>query len=134
MNATPFTLVNFLVVGCGAAIGAWTRWGLGIWLNPGPDRFPLGTFAANLGGSYLIGLAVGWTLLNPEWSPTLRLMLVTGLLGALTTFSTFSAETVTFLHQGRLSLGLIYAAASLLGCLLMTSLGWATMQTLRGGP
>lgn len=132
MTSSPFTWINFLAVGCGAAIGAWTRWGLGVWLNPGPDRFPLGTFAANLGGSYLIGLAVAWTLLNPEWSPTLRLMLVTGLLGALTTFSTFSAETVTFLHQGRFSLGLIYAVVTLLGCLLTTALGWFTLNTLRG--
>ncbi len=129
---SPFTWINFLAVGCGAAIGAWTRWGLGVWLNPGSDRFPLGTFVANLGGSYLIGLAVSWTLLNPEWPPTLRLMLVTGLLGALTTFSTFSAETVTFLHEGKVGLGLLYAFASLLGCLLMTSLGWVTLHTLKG--
>jgi len=132
MITSPFTWINFVAIGCGAAIGAWTRWGLGVWLNPGSDRFPVGTFAANLGGSYLIGLAVAWTLVNPEWSPTLRLMLVTGLLGALTTFSTFSAETVTFLHQGRFGLGVFYALATLLGCLAMTALGWFTLNALRG--
>lgn len=128
---TALTLTNFLAIGVGAALGAWSRWGLSLWLNAGPDRFPVGTFVANLGGSYLIGLAVAWTLLNPDWSTPLRLMLVTGLLGALTTFSTFSAETVTFFHEGRWSLGLIYAGASLVGCLLMTALGWWTLSSLR---
>lgn len=128
---TALTLTNFVAIGVGAALGAWSRWGLSLWLNPGPDRFPMGTFVANLGGSYLVGLAVAWTLLNPDWSTPLRLMLVTGLLGALTTFSTFSAETVTFFHEGRWSLGLIYAGASLVGCLLMTALGWWTLSSLR---
>jgi CrcB protein len=128
---TAFTLTNFVVIGVGAALGAWSRWGLGMWLNAGPDRFPVGTFVANLGGSYLIGLAVAWTLLNPDWSTPLRLMLVTGLLGALTTFSTFSAETVIFFHEDRLGLGLIYAGSSLVGCLLMTALGWWTLTSLR---
>lgn len=128
---TALTLTNFVAIGVGAALGAWSRWGLSLWLNAGPDRFPVGTFVANLGGSYLVGLAIAWTLLNPDWSTPLRLMLVTGLLGALTTFSTFSAETVTFFHEGRWSLGLIYAGASLVGCLLMTALGWWTLTSLR---
>lgn len=128
---TALTLTNFVAIGVGAALGAWSRWGLSLWLNPGPDRFPMGTFVANLGGSYLVGLAIAWTLLNPDWSTSLRLMLVTGLLGSLTTFSTFSAETVTFFHEGRWSLGLIYAGASLVGCLLMTALGWWTLSSLR---
>lgn len=128
---TALTLTNFVAIGVGAALGAWSRWGLSLWLNSGTDRFPVGTFVANLGGSYLIGLAVAWSLLNPDWSTPLRLMLVTGLLGALTTFSTFSAETVTFFHEGRWSLGLIYAGASLVGCLLMTALGWWTLTSLR---
>lgn len=131
MTMTALTLTNFVAIGVGAALGAWSRWGLSLWLNSGTDRFPVGTFVANLGGSYLIGLAVAWSLLNPDWSTPLRLMLVTGLLGALTTFSTFSAETVTFFHEGRWSLGLIYAGASLVGCLLMTALGWWTLTSLR---
>jgi len=130
MNIASFTLTNIVVVGLGAAIGAWTRWGLSVWLNPNLDRFPVGTFAANLGGSYLIGLAVGWTLMHPDWSTPLRLMLVTGLLGGLTTFSTFSAETVTFFYQGRWGLGLTYAGSSVIGCLLMTTLGWLTISHL----
>jgi fluoride exporter len=131
MTMTAFTLTNFVAIGVGAALGAWSRWGLSIWLNSGPDRFPVGTFVANLGGSYLIGLAVAWSLLHPGWPAPLRLMLVTGLLGALTTFSTFSAEAVTFFHEGRWSLGFIYAGSSLIGCLLMTALGWWSLTAFR---
>lgn len=132
MTSSPWTLTNFLAIGAGAAIGAWGRWTLGILLNPGPDRFPLGTWVANLSGSYIIGLTLAYSLLNPDWPAHIRLFLVTGLLGALTTFSTFSAETVTFFEQGRIGLGLVYAAVSLVGCLAMTALGWWTLQALRG--
>lgn len=130
-TATPFTLLNFLSIGLGAAIGAWSRWGLGIWLNPGPNKFPFGTMVANFGGSYIIGLTIGFTVLHPDWPPHVRLFLVTGLLGALTTFSTFSAETVTFMHQARYGLAFIYAAITLSGCLIMTSLGWITLTAFR---
>jgi CrcB protein len=132
MSTGPFSLMGFVAVGIGALLGAWSRWGLSVWLNSGPDRFPLGTFSANLAGSYVIGLIIAWTVVSPELPANLRLFLVTGLLGALTTFSTFSAETITFLHEGRLGLGVAYALSSLLGCLAMTSLGWLTIQTLKG--
>ncbi|MCD8505076.1 MAG: fluoride efflux transporter CrcB [Burkholderiaceae bacterium] len=132
MASSPWTLANFLAIGAGAAIGAWTRWALGLLLNPGPDRFPLGTWVANLSGSYIIGLTLAYSLFHPDWPAHIRLFLVTGLLGALTTFSTFSAETFTFFEQGRWSLGLSYALISLLGCLAMTALGWWTVQALRG--
>lgn len=132
MSSNPWSLINFFAIGAGAVIGAWCRWGLGLWLNPGPDRFPLGTWVANLSGSYIIGLTLAYSLLNPDWPAHIRLFVVTGILGALTTFSTFSAETFTFFEQGRWSLGLIYAAVSLFGCLLMTTLGWWTLHALRG--
>ena len=131
MQTSPFTLLNFLAIGLGAALGAWSRWGLSVWLNTGPDKFPMGTLVANFAGSYFIGLAISWSLIHPEWPSHLRLLLVTGLLGALTTFSTFSAETVTFLHEGRYGLAATYAMLTLLGCLLMTSLGWLTLSGLR---
>jgi fluoride exporter len=129
--ANVLTVANFLAIGLGAAVGAWCRWGLGMWLNPGVGRFPYGTLAANFVGSYIIGLTIAWTLLNPEWPSHYRLFLVTGLLGALTTFSTFSAETVTFLHEGRVSLAVIYSVVTLLGCLAMTALGWVSLNFLR---
>ena len=132
MTQSPWTFANFLAIGCGAAVGAWGRWALGLLLNSGPDRFPLGTWVANLTGSFIIGLAVAYSLSNPAWSAHMRLFLVTGLLGALTTFSTFSAETITFFEQGRFSLGIAYAAVSLLGCLAMTALGWWALHVLRG--
>lgn len=131
MQTSPFTMLNFLVIGLGAALGAWSRWGLSLWLNTGPDKFPVGTLVANFAGSYMIGLAIAWSLIHPDWSSHVRLLIVTGLLGALTTFSTFSAETVTFLHQGRYSLAAVYASVSLFGCLLMTSLGWLTLSGLK---
>lgn len=102
-----------------------------MWLNAGPDKLPVGTLMANFAGSYVIGLTIAWSLIHPEWPSHWRLLLVTGLLGALTTFSTFSAETVTFMHQGRYGLAAIYASTSLFGCLLMTSLGWLTLGGLK---
>lgn len=132
MYTGSWTLANFAAIGAGAAVGAWARWGLSVWLNPGPDRFPVGTWIANLSGSYVIGIAIAYSMLNPGWPAHIRLFLITGLLGALTTFSTFSAETFSFFEQGRLSLGLVYALASLLGCLLMTAVGWWTFHSLRG--
>lgn len=132
MQTSPWSLANFVAIGLGAALGAWSRWILGLLLNPGPDKFPLGTWVANLTGSYIIGLTLAYSILNPDWPAHIRLFLVTGMLGALTTFSTFSAETFTFFEQGRWGLGISYAAVSLLGCLCMTALGWWTMHVLRG--
>ena len=128
---SPFSAMGFLAIGAGALLGAWLRWGLSVWLNPSPGQFPVGTFLANLSGSYAIGLVIGWTVLNPDLPAAWRLFLVTGLLGALTTFSTFSAETITFLHEGRWGLGVTYALSSMLGCLALTSLGWFTVQLLK---
>lgn len=131
MAITAFSLTGFLAVGLGAVVGAWARWGLSVWLNLGADRFPVGTFIANLAGSYMIGLVIAWVALLPDLSTNLRLFLVTGLLGALTTFSTFSAETITFLHEGRWGLGFAYVVSTVLGCLAMTSLGWLSLHALR---
>jgi CrcB protein len=132
MTSSPLTVANFVAIGAGAAVGAWGRWGLSLWLNTGPDRFPLGTWLANLTGSYIIGLALAYSLFHPDWPVHVRLFLVTGMLGALTTFSTFSAETFTFFEQGRWGLGMGYAMVSLAGCLSMTALGWFTLQALKG--
>ena len=92
-----------LAICLGACLGALSRWKLGLWLNV-PGALPWGTLAANAIGGYLIGLCVGFFQSHPGIDPVWRLLLVTGFLGALTTFSSFSAEVVELLQQGRWSL------------------------------
>jgi CrcB protein len=119
----------------GACVGALSRWQLGLWLNPDASAegiFPWGTLAANLIGGYLIGVCVGLFQNFPQLDPTWRLLLVTGFLGALTTFSTFSAEVVGMLQQGRLLLALGTATVHLIGSLLLTYLGLITVRLLSG--
>jgi CrcB protein len=126
-------LYSFLAIGIGAALGAWLRWGLGLWLNPSLPDLPLGTLTANLAGGYLIGLAIAFFLQHPGMSPEWRLFVVTGFLGGLTTFSTFSAETVTLLLRGQYAWGAGIIAAHLGGSLLMTVMGIQTVKWLQGG-
>ena len=121
-------MYSFIAVGLGAAIGAWLRWGLGGWLNPALVEFPLGTLAANLVGGYLIGIAIAYFMQNPELSPEWRLLIITGFLGGLTTFSTFSAETVTLLVRGQYAWGVAIIVAHLGGSLAMTVLGLASFK------
>jgi len=109
----------------GASLGALARWGLGLWLNP-VALLPLGTLAANLVGGYLVGICVAVFAALPQLDPVWRLALVTGFLGALTTFSSFSAEVVAMLMQQRYGLALATAALHLLGSLLLTLAGIKT--------
>lgn len=109
----------------GACVGALARWGLGVWLSPGA-LIPLGTLAANLIGGYLVGVAVAVFQAMPHLDPAWRLAIVTGFLGALTTFSSFSAEVVGMLGQQRYLLGFGTAAAHLFGSLLLTLAGLRT--------
>lgn len=126
------TIVNLLAVGGGAFLGAVLRWLLGIMLNPIFPTLPLGTLAANLLGGLLIGLAMGVFAQYEALPVALRLALVTGFLGGLTTFSTFSAETVSLLlRQQYVWVGAI-TAAHLLGSLLMTLLGIGIIRLLAG--
>lgn len=124
-------IYSFLAIGIGAALGAWLRWGLGLLLNPALPELPLGTLAANLVGGYLIGLAVAFFIQQPGLSPEWRLFIITGFLGGLTTFSTFSAETVTLLLRGQYAWGMSIIAAHLGGSLLMTVLGIQTFKWLQ---
>lgn len=117
------SIYAFIAIGLGAAIGAWLRWGLGLWLNPVVPELPLGTLSANLIGGYLIGLAVAFFIQHPGLSPEWRLLIITGFLGGLTTFSTFSAETVTLLMRGQYAWGTAIIVTHLGGSLLMTILG-----------
>jgi CrcB protein len=121
-----------LAVGAGAAIGAWLRWGLSVALNPVAPTFPIGTLTANLVGGYLIGIAIAFFGQHPELSPVWRLAVVTGMLGGLTTFSTFSAEVVTLLTRGEHGWALAVACAHLFGSLAATLAGMATYAGLRG--
>lgn len=109
----------------GASVGALSRWGLGLWLTPG-GMIPWGTLAANLIGGYLIGLCIAVFQSMPQLDPVWRLLLVTGFLGGLTTFSSFSGEVVSLLMQARYGLALGTAALHVLGSLLLTVAGIKT--------
>ena len=131
MSATIQTPLNFLAVGIGAVLGAWSRWLLALWLNPQPNEFPIGTFAANMIGAYLIGFLVAWIASHPDWPPFVRLALITGFLGALTTFSSFSSETITLIEEGVTTTALTYMATTLLGSLGLTVLGMLSFSGVR---
>lgn len=122
------TWTHFLAVGVGAAAGAIGRWLLGMWLNSAHAIIPWGTLAANLVGAYLIGLVLGWIVPNPDTPEWARLLLTTGFLGGLTTFSTFSAETLGLLARGAYWPAFFYSSASLLGALLLTAAGWVSIN------
>lgn len=124
---------SLFAIGFGAALGAWLRWGLGVWLNPLLSELPIGTLVANLAGAYLVGLAIAFFLQHPGLTPEWRLFVITGFLGGLTTFSTFSAETVTLLLRGQYLWGGGIIAAHLCGSLLMTVCGIQTVKWLQGG-
>ena len=115
-------MLNVLSICFGASLGALARWRLGLWLSPG-GLLPWGTLVANLAGGYLIGLCVGVFQALPQIDPVWRLALITGFLGALTTFSSFSSEVVAMLQQQRYLLALGTVALHLCGSLLMTVLG-----------
>jgi CrcB protein len=121
---------SIAAVAVGASLGALLRWVLAVRLNPLFPALPLGTLAANLLGGYFIGVLVAWLGLRPKLPPQLRLFLVTGLMGGLTTFSTFSAEVVTQLEGGHMAWALTLATSHVAGSLLLTALGMATVRWL----
>ena len=122
-------MLSVIAICVGASIGALARWGLGLWLSPG-GVIPWGTLVANLVGGYLIGVCVAVFQALPQLDPVWRLALVTGFLGALTTFSSFSAEVVTMLMQQRYALALGTASLHLVGSLLLTVAGIWTVHQL----
>lgn len=117
-----------LAICFGACLGALARWQLGLWLSPGGALIPWGTLAANLIGGYLVGVCIAVFEQLPSLDPLWRMALVTGFLGALTTFSSFSAEVVALLQQGRYALALGTASLHLLGSLALTVLGLKTVS------
>jgi len=119
-----------LAICIGACIGALARWQLSIWLNSQEAFLPWGTLAANLIGGYLVGCCVAFFQAQPDLDPAWRLLLVTGFLGALTTFSSFSAEVVAMLSEERIGVAIATAGLHLIGSLLMTLAGLKTVALL----
>jgi CrcB protein len=125
MAVPPASLASSLAaIAIGAVLGAWLRWGLALWLNERWPRIPLGTLAANLLGGLIAGIALAWLSRHPELSPQWRLFLVTGFLGALTTFSSFSLESLELLQRGLVGWALAHSVLHLVGALAATALGW----------
>lgn len=120
-------MLTVIAICIGACVGALSRWQLGLWLSHSHALIPWGTLTANLIGGYLVGVCVGVFQQMPELDPLWRLALVTGFLGALTTFSSFSAEVVSMLQQARYALALGTTSVHLLGSLALTVLGLKTV-------
>lgn len=122
--------LSFAAIAIGATFGAWVRWSLSLWLNTRVESLPLGTLTANLVGGYLIGVSVGLFQSLPELSPEWRLLVVTGFLGALTTFSSFSAESMLLLQRGAYGWAFLHTGVHLLGSLACCVAGLATWRWL----
>lgn len=124
------TVYGFLAVGAGAACGAWLRWWLGALFNPVFPTLPLGTLAANLLGGYLIGVMIEILGQYAVLAPEVRLAVITGFLGGLTTFSTFSAETFTLLSRQEYLWTVVIVTAHVAGSVTLTALGVLTAKWL----
>jgi CrcB protein len=120
----------FAAVAAGAVLGAWLRWFLIGEFNALVPHLPLGTLLANVGGGLIIGFVVAWLTLSPGINPNVRLFIITGFLGALTTFSSFSAESLELLHAGRYGWAVVHSAAHLFGSLAAAALGYAAYEIL----
>ncbi len=120
--------LGITAVSLGAAVGALLRWGAGIWLNDKWSGFPLGTLLVNCVGGLVIGAVLFWLERTPN--ELLRLLLVTGLLGGFTTFSSFSAESLIMLQRGEMMLALTHTGAHVLGALASAALGFRLAQML----
>ncbi|MEI7444386.1 MAG: fluoride efflux transporter CrcB [Burkholderiales bacterium] len=126
MSAWPGPMV-WLAVAAGAVIGAWARFALALWLNRAGQVVPWGTLAANLGGGLMIGAALALVDRRPEFAAW-RPFFVTGFLGALTTFSTFSAESLALVHRGAFGSAMLHSAVHLLGSLAAAAIGWKLVR------
>jgi len=122
--------MSWVAVGVGAALGAWLRWGLTIFLGQLHSHIQLGTLAANLVGGYLIGLLLGFFGGYPGLSPEWRLFAITGFLGGLTTFSSFSGEAMVLLQRGHYGWALAHSAVHLLGSIGFCIAGFATWRAI----
>jgi CrcB protein len=123
--------LSILAIFCGAGLGALLRAGFNVATEGIVSTLPLGTFIANMVGGYFIGIAVAFFGNNPDLSPEWRLLIITGFLGGLTTFSSVSAEVVGFMQRGELTWALGTALLHLVGSLVLTFLGILTYQALK---
>jgi CrcB protein len=123
---------GFVAVGVGASFGAWLRWWLGLRLDAALPELPLGTLAANLLGGYIIGIALALFERHASLPPETRLLVITGFLGGLTTFSTFSAEVTTQLVRAEFGWAMAVLGAHVGGSILLTGLGLLTVRALAG--
>ncbi len=123
---------GFVAVGVGAALGAWLRWWLGVAFNTFVPALPLGTLIANLLGGYLVGAAVEFSVQHSALAAELRLFVITGFLGGLTTFSTFSVEAVALLSGQQYGWIAAHVGSHLAGSIVMTVLGIATVKAFHG--
>lgn len=124
--------MSVLAVSAGAVIGANLRWFLGLWLNTSYHAVPVGTLVANLAGGWLIGLLMGFFTHSSSLSPEWRLFAITGLCGALTTFSTFSLEMFAALQEGKWQMAGAGILAHVVGSIVMTGMGFYTFTLVRG--
>lgn len=122
---------SVVAISLGASVGAVLRWALGTSLNALYPTIPPGTLAANLIGGYLIGVSIAVFATQPGLAPEWRLLVITGFLGGLTTFSTFSAEVTTLVQQGRMVWASAAIAVHVLGSLSMTLLGLASVAMFK---
>ena len=122
---------NFIYIGLAAAIGAWSRWGLGILLNTLHPMFPIGTLTVNLLGGYLMGVSMGAFEFFSDLSPDLKLIINIGFLGGLTTFSAFTAEIFQLLQKNELVASLTLIALHVFGSILMAYLGWLSISFIK---
>ena len=120
-----------VAISVGAAAGALLRWQLGAKLNGFFPAIPPGTLAANIVGGYIVGLAIAWLAQASDIAPEWRLLIITGFCGGLTTFSTFSAEVVTLLQEGRLAMAMGAVSLHVAGSLVATLAGLGTWQLLK---
>ncbi|MCL1478135.1 fluoride efflux transporter CrcB [Marinobacter sp. M3C] len=123
--------LSVLAISGGAVLGANLRWALGLWLNASHHHVPLGTLVANMAGGWLAGLLLAWFSHSSSLSPEWRLFAITGLCGALTTFSTFSLEMLTAMQQGKWGMALVGILAHVCGALLMTAVGFYTVALIK---
>ena len=129
MQTVPW--IQIFAVALGSAVGGVSRWRVQLWLNESWEGLPLCTLVVNCVGGLLIGMALAWFARMPN--ETLRLLLVTGFLGGLTTFSAFSGESLSFLHRGDFGWAVAHALAHLLGALLFCAVGFRLIESLPYG-
>lgn len=125
------TLLNALAIAVGATLGAWGRWMLGLAMNHLIPHFPLGTLVANLFGGLLMGIVLAFIQLGHLEIPHWRLMVTTGFLGGLTTFSAFTGESLVLLQKQHYGLALLHTSSHVLGALIFAGLGFMLVNYLR---